>query len=234
MEVTSFEETPGPLAGEEDPANSPADELMIKSDLKTVNRGPGSTEPFNDIEKNEARTARGSLTGYGIEIYDPDAEEDGPTNDPYRFVGKVSKDYLLVPNEEAVGTAHDVIAASGLAHTPRKVFFDGKRFVYNTVFPELSAEGLRGDEMTIGLQVRNSYNGSMRFQASLYAERLVCTNGMVSKKHFASHQFTHTKQNSGWTDEMEDALDVLDQARPTLESFIQATQQLEQDRKSVV
>jgi hypothetical protein len=50
---------------------------------------------------------------------------------------------------------------------------------------------------------------------------------MVSQKHFASHQFTHTKQNSGWTDEMEEALDVLDQAQPTLESFIEATQQLE-------
>jgi len=227
MEVTSLEQSPGPLAGEEDPANSPVEELMINEEVKTVNRGPGSTEPFGDIEKNEARTARGSLTGYGIEIYDPDATGEGPTDDPYRFVGKVSKDYLLVPNEEAVGTAHDIIAASGLAHTPRKVFFDGKRFVYNTVFPELSAEGPRGDEMTIGFQVRNSYNGSMRFQASLYAERLVCANGMVSQKHFASHQFTHTKQNSGWTDEMEEALDVLDQARPTLESFIEATQKLE-------
>jgi len=227
MEVTSFEESPGPLAGEEDPANSPAEELMFNEEVKTVNRSPGSAEPFGDIEKNEARTARGSLTGYGIEIYDPDAEADGPTDDPYRFVGKVSKNYLLVPNEEAVETAHDIIAASGLAHQPRKVFFDGKRFVYNTVFPELSAEGPRGDDMTIGLQVRNSYNGSMRFQASLYAERIVCANGMVSQKHFASHQFTHTKQNSGWTEEMEEALDVFDQAQPTLESFIEATQQLE-------
>lgn len=228
MEITSFEESPGPFAGEEDPANSPAEELMLNEEVNTVNRGPGQTEPFGDIEKNEARTARGSLTGYGIEIYDPDAEQKGPTDDPYRFVGKVSKDYLLVPNEEAVETAHDIIAASGLAHRPRKIFFDGKRFVYNTVFPELSAEGPRGDEMTIGLQVRNSYNGSMRFQASLYAERLVCANGMVSQKHFASHQFTHTKQNSGWTEEMEDALDVLGQAQPTLENFIEATQQLEQ------
>jgi len=227
MKVTSFEESPGPFAGEEDPANSPVEELMINEEVKTVNRAGGSAEPFGDIEKNEARTARGSLTGYGIELYDPEATEEGPTGDPYRFVGKVSKDYLLVPNEEAAEAAHDIIAASRLAHQPRKIFFDGKRFVYNTVFPELKARGPRGDEMTIGLQVRNSYNGSMRFQASLYAERLVCANGMVSQKHFASHQFTHTKQNSGWDREMEDALDVLDQAQPTLVNFIEATQQLE-------
>jgi len=165
MEYTT-RNTPDPLStpfpGEEDPADNTAEELMLNEEVTTVNRGPGSTAPFNDIEKNEARTARGNLTGYGIEIYDPDATADGPTDDPYRFVGKVSKEYLLVPNEEAVETAHDVIAASELAHTPRKVFFDGKRFIYNTVFPELSAEGPRGDEMTIGLQVRNSYDGSMR------------------------------------------------------------------------
>jgi hypothetical protein len=217
-----------PFPGEEDPADNAIDELMLHDDVEVINRGPGQTQPFGTIEKNESRTDRGSLTGYGIELYDPDAEDDGPTDDPYRSVGNVSKNYLLVPNEEAVETAHDIIQASGLAHTPQKIFFDGKRFVYNTIFPELSAEGPLGDEMTVGLQVRNSYNGSMRFQAQLYAERLVCSNGMVSQKHFASHQFAHTKQNSGWTDEMEEAMSVLDQARPTLESFVEATQHLAQ------
>jgi len=224
-----METTPIAPVGDHKPARDPHEQLLTEElgDDRIINRGPGATRPFAPIEKNESTTARGNLTGYGIELYDPEATEEGPTDKPYRLVGEVGRDYLLVTNEEAVSTVHDIIQTAGLAHQPRKVFFDGKRLVYNTVFPELSAEGPRGDDMTVGVQLRNSYNGSMRFQASLYAERLVCSNGMVSQKHFASHQFTHTKQNSGWDREMEEALSVLDQARPTLEMFIEATQQLE-------
>jgi len=201
--------------------DDPTTYLHEKEDVEIINRAPGQAGPFSPIEKNEARTPRGNLTGYGIEIRDPDFEATHEHQaDGWRFVGQVGKNYLLVTNEEAVRVVHDIIERSPFAHTPSKVFFDGKRFVYNTVFPDQRIEGPDESDITLGLQVRNSYNGSMRFQASLYAERLICSNGMTSTTHFSSHQFQHRQNNRGWTQDVEDALAVLEQANDQLTNFV--------------
>jgi hypothetical protein len=217
-----------PVAGEEYPVSAPHEYLTLHEEVEIINRASGASGPFSPIEKNESRTPRGNLTGFGIEIRDPDfvAHEDHQT-DGWRFVGQVSPSYLLIDNREVVALAHEIIEETP-AHRPRKVFFDGKRFVYNTVFPGQSVEGPLGDDVTFGLQFRNSYNGSMRFQASLYAERLVCKNGMISKTHFGQHRFKHVKGNGGWREDVEQALEVVHSAPDHLGDFVERLYQLEQ------
>jgi hypothetical protein len=211
------------LVGETNPYTEPHEQLKVDDTVEIINRGPGGTRPFGDIEKNPSTTARGNLTGYGIELYDPEAEDN------YRYIDRVSAEYMTVSNAEAVDLVHDeVLAESPFTVEPTKIYFDGKRFVYNMRFPHQDIEGPRGDIHTVGLQVRNSYNGAMRFQASLFAERLVCENGMTSTDHFSSHSFEHRTGNEEWEQELEQALSVLQHAPDQLERFVSGLYELEQ------
>jgi hypothetical protein len=202
------------LVGEEDPYTEPHQQLMADTDVEVVNRASGDIQPFSKIKKRESTTSTGNLTGYGVELHDPSHEND------WRPTGTVGRNYLLVDNREVVDVAEHIIQESPFAQTPRKVFFDGKRFVYSLVFPNQEIEGPRGDDVTFGLQFRNSYNGSMKFRAELYAERLVCENGMTSKDHFAQHTFKHTVGNEGWDEEVEEAMSVLHSAPDRLDHFV--------------
>jgi len=205
----------------DDTLDDPTVHLRENENVNIINRAPGDAGPFSAIEKNESTTPRGSLTGYGIEIRDPSFEAEKPyQDDGWRYVGEVGKNYLLVKNEEAVQVVHDIIERSPFGHQPQKVFFDGKRFVYNTVFPNQYVEGPRENDVTLGLQVRNSYNGSMRFQASLFAQRVICENGMTSTTHFSSHRFQHRQGNDGWKEDIERALFVLEGANDQLANFV--------------
>jgi hypothetical protein len=202
------------LVGETNPYTEPHERLMADTDVEVVNRASGDIQPFSKIEKRASTTSTGNITGYGVEIYDPSHEND------WRGAGNVGRNYLLVDNREVVEVAQRIIEASPFAQAPRKVFFDGKRFVYSLIFPSQDIEGPRGDDVTFGLQFRNSYNGSMKFRAELYAERLVCENGMTSKDHFAQHTFRHTLGNERWDEEVEEAMSVLRTAPDRLDHFV--------------
>jgi len=202
------------LVSDENPYTEPHERLMADTDVEVVNRASGDIQPFSNIKKRESSTSTGNVTGYGIELFDPSHEND------WRPVGDVSESYLLVDNREVARVAQRIIEESPFASAPRKVFFDGTRFVYSLVFPSQDIEGPRGDDVTFGLQFRNSYNGSMKFRAELYAERLVCENGMTSKDHFAQHTFRHTLGNERWDEEVEEAMSILHTAPDRLDHFV--------------
>lgn len=214
MTPINEETTPAALVGDGlGHAPEPHQRLLDDTDVDIINRAQGEVQPFSQIKKRPSTTSTGNVTGYGVEIRDPSAENG------WRVCGQVGPNYLLVDNREVVEVAEEIVRASPFAQQPRKVFFDGKRLIYSTVLPQESVEGPRGDELTVGLQFRNSYNGSMRFRASLYVERLICNNGMTSTEHFASHTFRHTVGNEGWQGEVEEAMGVLRSAPDRLEHF---------------
>lgn len=209
-------DNPHSLVGETDPYADaePHARVMADTDVEVVNRASGDVQPFSKIKKRPSKTSTGNITGYGIELYDPSHQND------WRPTGNVSQSYMLVDNREVLEVAERIIQESPFAQHPRKVFFDGKRFVYSVVFPNHTVEGPQGDDVTFGLQFRNSYNGSMKFRAELYAERVVCENGMTSKDHFAQHTFKHTIGNERWDQEVEEAMSVLRSAPERLEHFV--------------
>lgn len=215
MTPINEETTPAALVGDGlGHAPDPHQRLLDDTDVDIINRAQGEVQPFSQIKKRPSTTSTGNVTGYGVEIRDPSAENG------WRVCGQVGPNYLLVDNREVVEVAEEIVRASPFAQQPRKVFFDGKRLIYSTVLPQESVEGPRGDELTVGLQFRNSYNGSMRFRASLYVERLICNNGMTSTEHFASHTFRHTVGNEGWQGEVEEAMSVLRSAPDRLDHFV--------------
>lgn len=211
---TEQDENNHSLVGEEDPYTEPHQRLMADTDVEVINRASGEITPFSEIRKQAATTSAKNIIGYGIEIRDPEHDNG------WRPAGNVSQEYMVVDNREVVETAERIVQESPFAKTPRKIFFDGKRFVYSFVFPNQDIEGPRGESITFGLQFRNSYNGSMAFRGELYAERQVCVNGMVSTEHFADHTFKHTHGNEGWQEELEEAMSVLHTAPDRLEHFV--------------
>jgi hypothetical protein len=91
----------------------------------------------------------------------------------------------------------------------RKLFFDGKRFVYSLTSDKIVAEVSPGDVVRFGLIAYNSYDGSRTLSIGAYAEHLVCSNGMTSDMYFARFTFKHHLGNVNWDDQTEQAFQAL-------------------------
>lgn len=189
-------------------------------DVEIVDRSKGVVGPFSEIHKSPSFTNAGNLTGYAIEMTDPDHENGR------RPVGTVSPNYLLVPNTKVVEVADSIIRQSPFQDVPRKVFFDGKRFQYSILFKDFDEEiqpgnhsRYTGDKIGAGLMFENSYDGSRSFRARLFAMRLACVNGLITRQYFAQHIFKHELGNEGWEDDVTKALSVVKNAPDSLAAF---------------
>ena len=139
---------------------------------------------------------------------------------PWQEVGIVGKDYMLVSNKEIVDMVGEVIDASDLELATDKMFWNGKQFMqcYKAV-EEIDAEVKVGDNLGIGVMVGNSYDGSTSGRFSIFAYRLLCLNGMMSKTHFSQYRFKHTKSNDNWAEELEKAAEILSHAGENVKQF---------------
>jgi hypothetical protein len=183
-----------------------------------------ATDAYAAIEKQPLVTQDGMRSrGFTVRLEDP-AAADG-----WREVGIVSEDYLLVPNQDVRDMALEITDRSGVPWKESKTFFDGKRFVYalTTTSDGLSAEVVPGDVLSIGLMFENSYDGSRRLAVNLYANRLVCSNGLVLPEHFARLRFKHTSASAGWESETQRALSMIASAGDDLRRFANIARRLD-------
>ncbi|HEX9953460.1 MAG TPA: DUF932 domain-containing protein [Rubricoccaceae bacterium] len=188
----------------------------------------GGVDPYSPIEKRSLFAADAMRSkAFTVRL------EDAAQASGWREVGVVSSDYLLVPNREVVSMAADVVAASGLPFEEARVHFDGKRFAYAlaaTTRPLVDVEV--GDPVGLGLLFENSYDGSKKLAASLFAYRLACKNGMLVPSLFRRVTFKHQRANAGWDDDMARALAMLAGAPAGLERFATAGRALASMRVS--
>ncbi|HIG73531.1 MAG TPA: DUF932 domain-containing protein [Bacteroidetes bacterium] len=180
-------------------------------------------DPYAPIEKAPL-FAPDSMRSRGHSVRIEDASAEGG----WREVGVVSPSYLLVPNAEVRRMAADVAAASGMAWSEDRVFFDGKRFLYALVADpeEVYAEVAVGDVLGVGLLFENSYDGSRRLGCSLFVHRLACANGMLAPDLMARLRFRHDRANAGWQDDLGRAMDALGAAPERLRAFARAAARL--------
>ncbi len=117
-------------------------------------------------------------------------------------IGVVSSNYLLVHNGKVKDVVDQIAERTKLGDwKQRKLFFDGRRFVYSLTSDSLTAEVAPGDLIRFGLLAYNSYDGSRAVSVGAYAEHLVCSNGMTSETYFARFTFRHHKGNINWDEE---------------------------------
>ena len=204
------------------------DSLQRKDNVHTPSRSFGRADygelvgnhdvhPLAPIRKEKSQTAQGNVTGYGVEIYDPKDEDD------WNLVGSVGREYLLVPNDQVVEAALDIAEQSSYDFTPHKLFWDDRRMVFSLITGDAgaSAEVAEvGDTIGLGMMFQNSYNGSMSYRATLFGQRLICGNGMVSKNLFSTYTFRHKiSAGAGWREDQERALAVLEGGVPSLQQL---------------
>ena len=187
----------------------------------------GDLDPYAEIEKAPLYTPdRMRSRGYSVRL-----EDDG-ADDGWREVGLVSEDYLLVPNADVRGMAHEVGARSGLRFEEARTFFDGKRYALALAARSeaVHVEVEVGDYVSLGMLFENSYDGSCRLTASLFAYRLACKNGMLAGDLFARVRFRHSRESRGWEDELARSLAMLAGAQSGLRRFADGSARLARHR----
>ena len=183
--------------------------------------------PFTEIEVTPLFSKDGMKSqGKSVRILDPDEQSN------WKELGVVSSNYLLVHNSK-VKSAVDEIAGQSLFESwnERKLFFDGRRFVYAVTTEDLTAEVTPGDLIRFGLIGYNSYDGSRALSIGMYAEHLVCSNGMTSETYFSRFTFRHHQGNINWSEQVESALTtILSGSREKLISFASNLNKLKRKR----
>lgn len=172
-------------------------------------------DPYAEIEKVPLFTSDNMKSkGYSIRI------ENDKADSGWSEVGLVSNEYLLVPNRQVRDMALEIVDRTALTWYETKVFFDGKRFMYALATDTaLSVEVNVGDVISVGLLFENSYDGSRKLAASLFAYRLVCSNGLLIPQYFARMRFNHDNSAKVWEAEVGRALAMISYAEEGLERF---------------
>jgi hypothetical protein len=162
-------------------------------------------DPYLEIEVTPLYS-RDGMASQGKSVRIADEEKPGW----WKEIGVVSANYLLVHNTRLKTVVDEIAARSPVADwKPRKAFFDGKRFVYALTSDSILAEVTPGDLVRFGLIGYNSYDGSRAVSVGMYAEHLVCSNGMTSELYFARFTFRHHQGSLNWDDETQRAFTTL-------------------------
>ena len=123
--------------------------------------------------------------------------------DEWKECGVVGQNYMLLPNEDVKKAAKQVAKECNIEFVHDKNFFNGRQYVYSMRSPKVVGEVQKGDDIALGMQFWNSYDGSKSFGYSLMLFRLVCTNGMMSKDFFDTYKFKHEPQSENWDENLD-------------------------------
>ncbi|GAB5519479.1 MAG: hypothetical protein RhofKO_17300 [Rhodothermales bacterium] len=142
----------------------------------------------------------------------------------------LSPDYLLVNNHELKTMAEEVARATGFTWQPQREFFDGTRYLYSLTTSDLVADVVPGDTISLGILAKQSYDGTQRAAVEMYAERLVCANGMRVKDGLFSFAFEHRRlegeHTESWRAELARASYQLRHVGVRFEQFVQRLRML--------
>jgi len=123
-------------------------------------------------------------------------------NSEWKETGVVGHSYLLVDNDSVRKAANQVAEECNLSFTHDKTFFNGRSYAYSMKSDHVCGEVAQNDDVALGMQFWNSYDGSKAFGFAMMLYRLVCTNGMMSKDHFNTYRFKHQPSNENWEDSL--------------------------------
>ena len=147
----------------------------------------------------------------------------------WKEAGVVGSKYMLLPNSKVKEAADQVANASNIQFEQDKTFFDGRRYVYSLKSNNVVGNIKQGDDLSLGIQFWNSYDGSKSFGYSLMLYRLVCTNGMMSKDHFSTYRFKHEPTSENWDENLEQTVSNINNiwsGSDKLDSFLSSLRKL--------
>tara|TARA_R100000781_G_C4077712_1_gene126650 strand:- start:156 stop:947 length:792 start_codon:yes stop_codon:yes gene_type:complete len=182
--------------------------------------------PYQEIRKVPLDFNGVKSSAYAVQRLD---EEKG-----WKEAGVVRENYLLVPNEEVTEAAEKIAQETDIKFEFDREFFNGHSFIYSMKSSDSIGEIKVGDDVALGLQFWNSYDGSRSFGFSMMLYRLLCTNGMMSKKVFDTYRFKHTPgQDEGWQESLDKVvtkINTISSGDEKIDNFILNLQKLEDYR----
>ena len=162
-----------------------------------------------------------SSSAYAVQMqHEPG--KDTP-NSEWKEAGVVGHSYLLVDNDNVRKAAEQVAEESKLQFVHDKTFFNGRSYAYSLKSDHVAGEVTKGDDVALGMQFWNSYDGSKAFGFAMMLYRLICTNGMMSKDHFNTYRFKHQPSNENWEESLEQVvtnINNLSNGSQSLDNFI--------------
>ena len=176
--------------------------------------------PYGDIKKMDLTANGVKSSAYSIHLETPLEDK------PWKEVGVVGGDYLLVKNADAVSMLHDITDNSDMNWNEHRTFFNGRQFMYAMTTNDVTKEVAEGDFVGLGIAVWNSYDGSRRLQYEMFVNRLLCLNGMMSKKYFFNRKFKHDNTSSDWENDLIDITSVVNKSPERLETFANTCKKL--------
>ena len=146
-----------------------------------------------------------SSSAYAVQIQHPDKPSENGLIDGHEWkeVGVVGNSYLLVDNDNVRKAANQVAEESKLQFVHDKTFFNGRSYAYSMKSDHVCGEVKQNDDVALGMQFWNSYDGSKAFGFAMMLYGLICTNGMMSKDHFNTYRFKHQPSNENWEESLE-------------------------------
>ena len=159
----------------------------------------GFMNPYKQIRKVPLSTSDGVFSSaWSVQLESSKKKDNG-----WKEVGTVGRNYLLLPNQKVKEIADDIAEQCDIKFFEDRTFFNGKSYMYSLKSDNVIGEIEKGDDVALGLQFWNSYDGSRSFGWSLIMYRLVCTNGMMSKESFGTYRFKHEPQSENWEEDLE-------------------------------
>ena len=142
-----------------------------------------------------------SSSAFAVQMHHP-AGNTTP-NAEWKETGVVGNSYMLLPNEEVKNAANQVAKECNLNFTFDKTFFNGRSYAYSMKSDHVCGEIAQNDDVALGMQFWNSYDGSKAFGFAMMLYRLICTNGMMSKDYFSTYRFKHEPSSANWHENLE-------------------------------
>ena len=139
-------------------------------------------------------------SAYSVQMQHP---ENGEEFEHWKETGVVGHNYLLVDNESVRKAATQVADECNFTFIHDQTFFNGRSYAYSMRSDHIAGEVAEGDDVALGMQFWNSYDGSKAFGFAMMLYRLICTNGMMSKDHFNTYRFKHQPTNENWQESLE-------------------------------
>jgi len=160
-------------------------------------------------------------SAYSVQMQHTDEDKIG--GHEWKEVGVVGHSYLLVDNHNVRKAAEQVAGECKLQFIHDKTFFNGRSYAYSLKSDHVAGEVTKGDDVALGMQFWNSYDGSKAFGFAMMLYRLICTNGMMSKDHFNTYRFKHQPSNESWEENLEQVvtnINNLSNGSQSLDNFI--------------
>jgi hypothetical protein len=143
-------------------------------------------------------------------------------NDYHYEAGVVSGGYNLVTNKTASQTGRQIIEAAQKDIVEEEMWFNGSHFRQRFTLGHAGTVA-QGDDVSLVLDVVNSYDGTARYSIALNLVRLLCLNGMNVSNYLGGFSFKHSGESEDHVREVEIMVAKLTNVDPAplVQRFIQ-------------